>query len=126
MEKINKKILIVEDSKEFLMALNFGLIKEGFTVFTSEDGDDGLAIAIKEKPDLILSDIVMPSMDGLTMAEKLKESNIYVPIIFLTNIVDVKHINAALKANIELDYIVKSDLNIAGIVERVKEKLILK
>jgi DNA-binding response OmpR family regulator len=105
------------------MALKFGLVNEGFTVFTSEDGDDGLAVAIKEKPDLILSDIVMPSMDGITMSKKLKESNIHVPIIFLTNIVDVKHIMAALKANIELDYIVKSDLNISGIVEKVKNKL---
>jgi len=118
-----QKILIVEDSKDFLMVLKQGLIKEGFVVLTTEDGDDGLVLAKKENPDLIIADIVMPTMDGITMAKKLKEDNINIPIIFLTNISDAKHIRDALEAKIELDYIVKSDLNIDGIVDIVKSKL---
>lgn len=126
MAKTRKKILIVEDSKDFLSVLKQGLIKEGFSVTAVEDGDDGLAAAKRIKPDLILSDIVMPSMDGITMSEKLKEANILTPIIFLTNLADAEHIKKALKSNIELDYIVKSDLSIDGIAAKVKNKLNLK
>jgi DNA-binding response OmpR family regulator len=66
----------------------------------------------------------MPKMDGITMSKKLKESNIQVPVIFLTNMSDLKHISEAVETG--ADYIIKSDLSVSGIVDRVKERLGLK
>ena len=64
-EKIKKyKILIIEDEKEFSELLKVRLESEGFTVLTAEDGYYGLELARKQKPDLIISDVVMPAVDG--------------------------------------------------------------
>lgn len=124
MENTNKKILIVEDSKNYLWIISQALLAEGFVVATAENGEDGFSAAKKEKPDLILLDITMPKMDGIAMSKKLKEAGIEAPIIFLTNMSDVKHISEA--AEIAADYIIKSDLSVDGIIARVKERLNMK
>ena len=121
---MNKKILIVEDSKSYLWVISNKLEEAGVMVATAENGEDGLAAVKKENPDLILLDIEMPKMDGITMSKKLKEFNIQIPIIFLTNMSDLKHISDATET--ASDYIIKSDTNAESIVERVKERLNLK
>ena len=124
MEKINKKILIVDDTKSYLWILSQTFREAGFEVNTAGNGEEGLAAVNEEKPDLILLDITMPKMDGITMSKKLKELNIQVPIIFLTNMSDVKNISEA--AETATDYIVKSDVSVEDVVARVKEKLGIK
>jgi len=124
--KINKKILIVEDDKSYLWILRQSFENEGFSVFFAEDGEEGLEIATKEKPDLILLDILMPKMDGITMARNLKEKGTESYIMFLTNFKDAEHVSQAVEVARETDYIVKSDLHVDQIVERVKKKLNLK
>ena len=124
MANIGKKILIVDDLKSYLWVLSQTFIQEGFIVFTAENGEEGLALAMEEKPDLILSDITMPKMDGLTMVKKLKEANISTPIIFLTNMSDIKNISAGLENS--KDYIVKSDKSVEEVVLIAKEKLYIK
>ena len=121
---MHKKILIVEDSKSYLLILSQSLIEEGFVVATAENGVDGLAAAKKEKPDLILLDITLPKMDGIAVSKKLKEANEPAPIIFLTNLSDIGHISDAVET--AADYIIKSDISVDGIVARVKERLGLK
>ncbi|OGZ79120.1 MAG: hypothetical protein A2528_00580 [Candidatus Staskawiczbacteria bacterium RIFOXYD2_FULL_37_9] len=120
----NKKILIVEDSKNYLWIISNELERQGYIVFTAENGEDGLVAAKKEKPDLILLDIEMPKMDGMTMSKKLREFDTKTPIIFLTNRGDLKHISDAIE--VAADYIIKSDINTEGIADRVKERLNLK
>ena len=124
MADVNKKILIVEDSKNYLWIISQKLEEAGFIVATAEDGEEGLVAVEKEKPDLILLDIEMPKMDGIAMSKKLKELNIQIPIIFLTNMSDLKHISDATET--ASDYIIKSDIKVEGIVDRVKERLNLK
>jgi two-component system OmpR family response regulator len=124
MADTNKKILIVEDSKNYQIILSQAFSDAGFNVSNAENGEEGLASIQKEKPDLVLLDIEMPKMDGITMSKKLKESNIQVPVIFLTNMSDLKHISEAVETG--ADYIIKSDLSVSGIVDRVKERLGLK
>lgn len=124
MTDTRKKILIVEDSKSYLLVLSQSFVENGFDVTTAENGEEGLAAAEKEKPDLILLDVEMPKMDGITMAKKLKESGMQVPIIFLTNMSDLKHISDATET--ATDYIIKSDISVEGIIVRVKERLNLK
>ncbi len=122
----NKKVLIVEDEKEFLWILRQSLAAGDFKVLYAQDGEEGLKIAEAEKPDLILLDILMPKMDGMTMAKKLKEKGIKSQIIFLTNLKDLDHIHQAMELSKETDYIIKSDLHVDQIVARVKEKLGMK
>jgi len=122
MTKLNKKILIAEDDKSLLSALQEKFTNQGFSVVTALDGEEGLIVAEKEKPDLLLLDIKMPIIDGITMARKLKEVGINVPIIFLTNLDDVKHISDAIEVS-KSDYLIKSDWDLDDIVKKVKAKL---
>jgi len=124
MEKLNKKVLIIEDELSFLGLLRDTFSAEGFDVIYAPDGEDGLALAKKEKPDILILDILMPKMDGIEVAKKLKEAGIMSPIIFLTNLKDADHIaNAMESARSDSDYIIKSDINIEDLIERAKTKL---
>lgn len=80
---MRKSILIVEDELRIRFLLRDYLIKEDFNVFEASDGEEGLYIFSTEKIDLILLDIMMPVMDGLTMLEKLRDVST-VPVILLT------------------------------------------
>ena len=120
MQKTNKKILIIEDDKNFLSILEKVFSSEGFSVIIAEDGESGVSAAEKEKPDLIISDILLPRLDGQAVAKKIRELKISVPIMFLTNVENGD------KNNKEFDYLIKSELHIDDIVARVKEKMGLK
>lgn len=122
MEKLNKKILIVEDDDGFRILLEERFSKDNFVVFTAKDGEEGLFLAEKEKPDLILSDVLMPKMNGIDMAKMLRERNIDSIIMFLTNLSDMSHISDAVQAN-PSDYIIKTDTKIDEIFERVTKRL---
>jgi len=126
MENLGKKILIVEDDKGFLWILKEGLLAAGFSIVYAEDGEDGVKKAQEEKPDLMFLDIMLPKMDGITVAKTLKEKGVDVKIIFLTNLKDVDHISQAMDASKDTDYIIKSDLHLDQIVERAKNKLGIK
>ena len=120
----NKKILVVDDTKSYLWVISQTLRDAGFNVVTAGNGEEGIATFNEEKPDLILLDITMPIMDGIAMSKKLRESGVQTPIIFLTNMSDLKNISNA--SETATDYIVKSDTSVDDIVVRVKEKLNLK
>lgn len=81
-----KKILIVDDVRDIVKALMIRLHKAGYDVVTAFDGAQGVFMAHKEKPDLILLDIRMPAGDGFSVAERLKRSThtFSIPVIFLT------------------------------------------
>lgn len=122
MSKLRKKILLVEDEEPFISALSDKLHDEGFTVVVARDGEEGLYKAKTENPDLILLDIVLPKMDGITMAKKLKEYNIIIPIVYLTNLSDQSHISDALETGYN-DYLVKTDWNINDLMRRIGDVL---
>ena len=125
MNNLNKKILIVEVEKSLLLLLQEKFESEGFSVVTAQNGKEGLIAVEKEKPDIILLDIVMPEMDGITMAHKLKDKNSRIPMIFLTNLSDLEDVSKALKIGLS-DYLVKSERRVDEVVVKVKEKLGLK
>jgi two-component system OmpR family response regulator len=78
-----KKVLLVEDDRPLAEVVTYNLRKEGYEVVTAGDGIQGLETARREKPDLVLLDIMLPGLDGLELCRLLrKESN--VPIIMLT------------------------------------------
>ena len=80
---MRKSILIVEDELRIRFLLRDYLTKEDFNVFEASNGEEGLFIFSTQKVDLVLLDIMMPVMDGLTMLEKLREFST-VPVILLT------------------------------------------
>jgi two-component system alkaline phosphatase synthesis response regulator PhoP len=73
MENAGIKILLVDDEQDILEFVSYSLKKEGFTVFTSLNGKDAIAIAKKEKPDLIILDIMMPEMDGIETCGEIRK-----------------------------------------------------
>ncbi len=120
----NKKILIVEDELSLRNALRDKLTSEGFNILEAKSGKEGLDTALREHPDLILLDIIMPVMDGLTMLDKLRhdEWGTKAPVILLTNLSDKEDL-AIRSPYGSLDYIVKSDWKIEDVVKKVREKL---
>lgn len=77
------KILVVDDEASIVNIISFNLKKEGYAVITASDGEAGLELALSEKPDLVLLDIMMPQMDGYEVCRKIREKS-NVPIIMLT------------------------------------------
>lgn len=78
------RILIVEDEKKIADFIKRGLKEEGYAVDTAYDGEQGLFLAKTNEYDLILLDLMLPKMDGLTVCKRLKGDKISTPIIMLT------------------------------------------
>ena len=102
-----ERILIVDDSaemREFLVKLVFR--PAGYVVDIARNGLEGLASATKNNPDLIVSDIAMPEMDGLEMAEELRRSQKFTPVILMTAEGSEAIAVRAMRAGV-MDYLVK-------------------
>ena len=68
----NEKILLVDDEQDILTFISYNLKKEGFEVLTALSGREAIQIAQKEKPDLIIIDVMMPEMDGIETCQELR------------------------------------------------------
>lgn len=81
-----KKIIVVEDEVDILELLQFNLSREGFKVTTSRDGEDGLQKIRKEAPDLVILDLMLPSIDGIEVCRRMKADPVCrnIPVIILT------------------------------------------
>ncbi len=83
MRTVSSRVLIIEDEKDIVRLLKYNLEKEGYTVLSAHDGEAGLALAKKEKPDLILLDLMLPKLDGMQVCRAIRQES-QVPIIMLT------------------------------------------
>jgi len=121
---LKKKILLVEDDTALRNVLGDKLNLEDFTVLEAKNGEEGLIVALKDKPDIILLDIIMPKMNGVEMLKKLREDQWgrTVPVLLLTNDSDPEHIRETLKVNAS-DYLIKADWQLDDIVKKIKETL---
>jgi DNA-binding response OmpR family regulator len=124
MKDIKKILLIVEDDLALSKALVNKFSAENFNILEAKNGEEGLEIALKDKPALILLDIVMPRMDGITMLKKLREDTRGkdIPVIFLTNLTDAEHSPGLIDENV-VGYLVKTDWSLEDIVKKVKSIL---
>lgn len=122
---MTKKILIVEDEIALSQVLSDKFLQEGFDVKTAGDGQEGLEAIQSWKPDVVLLDIVMPRMDGMTMLHKLRETpdGKHLPVILLTNLSDTENVYEAM-ANGVYDFLVKSHWDINELVHEVQTKLL--
>lgn len=121
-----KRILIIEDEKPLVSLLKDTFTGEGFTVFTALEVKGGIELAFRERPDLILLDILMPGMNGLDMLHTLRNDRYkwgrYVPVIILSNLSNPDTMAASAKEGVE-DYLVKADWSLKDLVRKVKDKL---
>ncbi len=124
MNNKEKKILIIEDDKSLSKAISDKLKRESFKVFTAFDGQEGLKVAMNQKPDLILLDIIMPIMDGLTALNRIREDEWgkNIPIIILTNLSAGEEVNEAMQKGV-YDFLTKSNWKLSDVIELIKNKL---
>jgi Response regulator containing CheY-like receiver, AAA-type ATPase, and DNA-binding domains len=117
-------ILIVEDEPSLRDVLRDKLTIEGFAVLQAVDGEEGLEVILREHPDLILLDIMMPKMDGLTMLKMLRADawGAKAKVILLTNSSDNEKVAEAM-AQGTYDYLVKSDWKIDDVAAKIRERL---
>jgi len=122
-----KTILVVEDDPPVLKTLVDKLTEEGFRIIEAHDGEEGLMIADRDHPDLILLDIVMPKMDGMTMLKKLRQESEWgksVPVILLTNLSpDEEKINKGITEDEPAYYLIKTNWSLNDVVQKVRERL---
>ncbi|MBI4342524.1 MAG: response regulator [Candidatus Omnitrophica bacterium] len=103
-----KKILIVDDTKDILLVVARRLESWGYEPLTADSGEEGLRVAEEHVPDLVLLDIMMPTMKGRDVCARLKSNpkTQHIPVIFLTALGLADHIKAGLDIGAD-DYIVK-------------------
>ena|ERR1051326_3441547 len=104
---MNKRILVVEDDKTLLEAIAFRLQQEGYETFTAEDGWEALNVIERKKIDLIISDIMMPNISGLSLLSVLNEFSIErIPVIVVSALDKADVIMSAMGLGAQ-DFIIK-------------------
>ena len=119
-----KKILIVEDEPSLLNVMYDKFTIEGYKVIKANNGKDGLNLAIKEHPNLILLDIDLPIMNGLEMLKELRKHKEYnsTEVIIITNYEDSNMVANTMLLGVH-EYLVKADWSLEDIVKTVKDKI---
>lgn len=119
-----RKILIVEDEYSQLSLLSDVFKASGFSVLTARNGQEGLDVAESEEPNLILLDIVMPVMDGITMLGHIRRNDDWgkeVPVLVITNLTtsdQLLHYNHTPE-----ECLLKTDCSVYDILHRAKQIL---
>ena len=113
-----KEILIIEDEPGILMSLKDEFESQGYVVHAAEDGEKGLDLARKKKPDLIILDIMLPVLDGYEVCKKLRMEGDRIPIIMLT--VKDKEVDKVLGLELGADDYVTKPFSFAELTARVK------
>lgn len=78
------KILIVDDEESIVTLLKYNLEQAGFQVVTAMDGEEAINKVVEENPDLVVLDVMLPILDGIEVCKKLRQKQIYTPILMLT------------------------------------------
>ena len=117
-------VLIVDDEAPLRLALKHKLESEGFETLQAKDGQEALDIALREHPDIILLDLLMPVMDGFAVLKTLRADSWgrSAVVIALTNLSENEQVADLLEFGV-YEYIVKADWKIEDVVAKVKEKL---
>lgn len=120
---IYKKILVVDDEENIVELIKYNLKNNGYDIITAFDGEEAYIKAIKENPDLILLDIMLPMLDGIEVCKKLKKNKQTenIPIIMLT--AKTEETDKVLGLEIGADDYITKPFNIRELIARVKAVL---
>jgi len=118
------KILLVEDDKDLLFLMSKKLTDAGFDVVTSETGSDALERVTKDVPELVLLDILLPDIDGLTVLNEISKNPATkdLPVIILSNLADQGSLDQAAAIG-KYEYLIKAKTDLNEVVKHVKKKL---
>ena len=116
-----KKILVIEDEEMLLTMYKVKFENDGYEVYTASNGADGLEIAPKVMPDLILLDIIMPKIDGFAVLKKFKEDpkTKNIPVVLLTNLGQDEDISRGKELG-SAGYLIKANNTPSEVVEKTK------
>jgi len=119
-----KKILFIEDEPTLQKAIGLFLKEDGYEVIQALDGEQGLNLARKEDPDLILLDLIMPKKDGFEVLKELKadETTENIPVIVLTNLEESAEVEKALSLG-ATTYLVKANYQLEDLSKKIQESL---
>ena len=118
--KEKKTILIVDDEKPIMDILVYNLKKEGYDTLEAGDGQTAVNIALEQKPDLILLDIMLPGMDGLTVCKKIRNT-LNIPIIMLS--AKDEEIDKILGLELGADDYITKPFSVRELMARIKANL---
>lgn len=124
--ELNKTILLIEDEISQREPIAQMLLGHGFTVLQAPDGKQGLKAALENHPDLILLDLVMPEMDGVSFTKELRADSwgSSVPLIMLTNVSpDTENTIKTIDEYKPSYYLTKADVSLDDIVTKIKSLL---
>lgn len=116
-----KKILVIEDDKFLRELISQKILKEGYDIAEAVDGEKGVEAAKKEKPDLILLDLILPGIDGFEVLARIKADPEIssIPVIILSNLGQKDDIEKGLKMG-AIDYMIKAHFTPAEIIAKVR------
>jgi DNA-binding response OmpR family regulator len=103
---MSDKVLLIEDEPQIAGFISRGLRREGYNVLVAADGETGLEMAFGELPEIIILDIMLPGIDGLTVCRQIREAELQTPILMLTAKDAIPDRVAGLEAGAD-DYLVK-------------------
>lgn len=123
-KKRKAKIMMVEDDIFLVKLYRRKLTRLGFEFIASSSGIEGVRRIIKEKPDLILLDLVLPGKSGFEVLEEIKKNPVTadIPVIILSNLEQEADIKEGLALGAE-GYLVKSDLFLSEVIDKIKKCL---
>lgn len=124
--KKQKTILVVEDEKSLREAIVDILKRKNFLPLEAKNGKEGVDLALSKHPELILLDLIMPEMDGMTALKKIRQDTWgeKVPIIILTNLsATSEKLVEDMVIHKPMHYLVKSDWKIHDVVDKIEEIL---
>ena len=124
MEHPAKRILLAEDDRFLRRAEEAALKRAGFVVLAAADGEEALRMAIAEKPDLVLLDLIMPKLQGFEVLKALKAdpATAAIPVVVLSNLGQEGDVQRALEGG-AVAYLVKANLSLDELVSRARETL---
>ena len=121
---MSKKILLIEDEELLADLFLKKLTASGYEVSLANDGEMGLDLLRKLKPDLILLDIVLPKMDGLQVLAEMQKDNALrkIPVIVVSNSGQPVEIDQIKKLGAK-DWLIKTNFNLQEIIQKVKKQI---
>lgn len=121
---MSKNILVIEDDKFLRELIAQKLSRDGYEVSEAIDGEEGIKKIQKEKPDLVLLDLILPGIDGFEVLTKMKKDSTIssVPVIILSNLGQKDDVERGLKLG-AVDYLIKAHFTPGEIVDKVRDVL---
>ncbi len=114
----NTKILLVEDEATLAVIIRDTLKLQGFEVITADNGEQGLQMFFRERPDVVVADVMMPNMDGFEMVRRIRNKDVSTPVLFLTALSETEDVVRGFEAGAN-DYL-RKPFGMLELIVRIK------